>query len=353
MNSVNVVQHATSACARLLDRLVRRLQYRQLYPSVTPWNQGMLRVSRQHELYFEECGNPAGKPVLVLHGGPGAGCSPEQRRYFDPARYRIILFDQRGCGRSRPHAALEENTTWHLVADIEALREKLGLEAWMLFGGSWGATLALAYAQANPDRVTELVLRAVFAATERERQWYFGGGAAAIFPEAWERFLAPIPAEERADLLGAYHRRLTDTDPARQRRAALAWCEWEACTSTLVPNERLVAGFANEKFALALARIECHYFVNDAFFGAGQSLLAWLDAIRRIPTVIVQGRYDMVCPAETAWRLHRAWPEADFELVLAAGHSASEPAIRDQLIRATNRFATMTAPRRGHGHRSH
>jgi proline iminopeptidase len=312
----------------------------------------MLRVSRRHELYFEECGNPAGKPVLVIHGGPGAGCSAEQRRYFDPARYRIILFDQRGCGRSRPHASLEENTTWHLVADIEALRERLSLEAWMLFGGSWGATLALAYAQSNPDRVTDMVLRALFAATRREREWYFGGGAAAIFPEAWERFMAPIPPDERADLLGAYHRRLTDGDPARQRLAALAWCEWEACTSTLLPDERLVAAFANERFALALARIECHYFVNDAFLGTGQSVLARLDSIRSIPTVIVQGRYDMVCPAETAWRLHRLWPEADFKLVSAAGHSFSEPAIRDQLIRATDRLAAAARPRHGHDHRS-
>jgi proline iminopeptidase len=308
-----------------------------LYPEIEPYNTGRLRVSDPHELYFEESGNPHGKPVVFLHGGPGGGTEPKQRRFFDPAAYRIVLFDQRGCGKSTPAASLVDNTTWHLVADIEALREALGIERWQVFGGSWGSTLALAYAQTHPERVTELVLRGIFLIRKWEIDWFYQRGCDALFPDAWEEFLAPIPESERGDLLRAYHRLLTSEDGKVRLRAARAWSIWEGKTSCLVPSEELIAKSGTEEFALAFARIECHYFVNGAFL-EGRELLANVDAIRRIPAVIVQGRYDVVCPMRSAWDLHRAWPEADLRIVKDAGHSAFEPGIARELVEATDRF---------------
>ncbi|AGC47904.1 proline iminopeptidase [Myxococcus stipitatus DSM 14675] len=311
---------------------------RRMYPPLEPYRLGRLKVSPLHELYFEECGNPKGKPVVFVHGGPGGGTDAKQRRFFDPSAYRIILMDQRGCGRSTPNACLEENTTWDLVADLERLRLHLGIERWMLFGGSWGSTLSLAYAQTHPERVTELVLRGVFLLRKQELDWFYQRGASAMFPDAWEYFLAPIPAEERHDLLGAYHRRLTGSDPAEQREAARAWSVWEARTSYLLPNAELVARNSSDDFALAFARIECHYFFNRGFLRSDTQLLEDVQRIRHIPAVIVQGRYDVVCPPESAWALHQIWPEAELILIPDAGHSANEPGTTSALLEATDRF---------------
>lgn len=310
---------------------------RTLYPEIEPHRTGRLRVSPLHELYFEECGNPRGKPVVFLHGGPGLGTSPKQRRFFDPQAYRVVLFDQRGCGKSRPYASLEENTTWDLVADMERLRAELGIERWQVFGGSWGAGLALAYAQIHPERVTELVLRGIFLLRQWEIDWFYQAGASAIFPDAWEEYLAPIPEAERGDLLRAYHRRLTGPDAGERRGCALAWSRWEARTSFLLPDEEYVSHLGDPEVAAAFARIECHYFLHQGFF-AGREPLAMVDRFRHIPAVIVQGRYDLVCPMETAWALHRAWPEADFRIVPDAGHASYEPGITHELVEATDRF---------------
>jgi len=298
-----------------------------------------LAVGNGHEIYWEECGNPAGKPALFLHGGPGAGCDTRARRFFDPARYRIILFDQRGCGRSRPHASLEHNTTWDLVADIERLREHLGISSWQVFGGSWGSTLALAYAQAHPARVTELVLRGIFLLRKSELGWFYQQGASALFPDRWEAYVAPIPSGERDDLMRAFYRRLTGADRAAAIAAARAWAVWEGSTSYLLTDDDNVRKWGEDEFALAVARIECHYFVHGGFLRSENQLLDEVGRIRRIPAVIVQGRYDVVCPMTTAWDLHRVWPEADFRVVADAGHSAFEPGITDELVRATDRFA--------------
>ena len=311
---------------------------RGLYPEIEPYRTGMLRVSDLHEVYFEESGNPAGRPVVFCHGGPGGGTEPKHRRFFDPAAYRIVLFDQRGCGRSRPHASLEDNTTWHLVADMERLREHLGIERWQVFGGSWGSTLALAYAETHPSRVTELVLRGIFLLRKQEIDWFYQRGASALFPDAWEHYLAPIPEAERGDLLAAYHRRLTGTDAVARQEAARAWSIWEGSTSCLLPNAELIAKSGGDEFSLAFARIECHYFVSRGFFRTETQLLDGVDAIRNIPAVIVQGRYDVVCPMETAWALHRRWPEADLRVVADAGHAAMEPGIVHELVLATDRF---------------
>ncbi len=311
---------------------------RPLYPPVEPFNQGFLQVSPLHSVYFEESGNPAGKPVIFLHGGPGGGTTPRMRRFFHPDAYRIVLMDQRGSGRSRPHAELRENTTWDLVADIERLRTHLGIAAWQVFGGSWGATLALAYAQSHPERVTELVLRGVFTLRRRELEWFYQGGAARLFPDAWEAFVAPIPEAERGDMMAAYHRRLTGDDRETRLAAARAWSTWEGATSNLLPCQELIDAFGHEHFALAFARIESHYFVHGGFFQEDGQLLAGVEAIRHIPGVIVHGRYDAVCPLETAWALHRAWPEARMEIVPDAGHSAFEPGILGRLVEATDRF---------------
>jgi len=313
---------------------------RTLYPEIEPFRTGRLRVSEVHELYFEESGNPEGKPVVFLHGGPGGGTEAKQRRFFDPKKYRIVLFDQRGCGKSTPHASLVDNTTWHLVSDIEAVREHLGIARWQVFGGSWGSTLALAYAQTHPDRVTELFLRGIFLLRQQEIDWFYQRGASAMFPDAWEEYLAPIPEAERGDLLHAYHRRLTSEDAQVRQEAARAWSVWEGKTSCLSPNAELIAKTSGDDFSLAFARIECHYFVNHGFVDGARALLAPANVakIRRIPGVIVQGRYDVVCPAESAWALHRAWPEADLRIVGDAGHSAMEPGIVHELVTATDRF---------------
>ena len=313
-------------------------QLRTLYPAIEPFASGFLQVSPLHRLYYEQCGNPDGKPVVFLHGGPGAGCGPNSRRFFDPAHYHIILFDQRGCGRSTPHAELVENTTWELVADMERLREHLGIDRWQVFGGSWGSTLALSYAQTHPQRVSELVLRGIFMLRRWELEWFYQKGCDAIFPDAWETYLAQIPEVERGDLISAYYRRLTSPDPAIRLSAAKAWSVWEASTSYLLQDAGQIQGNAVDEFALAFARIECHYFVHGGFFEADDQLLRNASRLKDIPAVIVQGRYDVVCPARSAWDLHRAWPEADLRIVADAGHSAFEPGITDELVRATDRF---------------
>jgi proline iminopeptidase len=300
----------------------------------------MLRVSAEHEIYFEECGNPNGKPALFVHGGPGSGCDVRARRFFDPAAYRIVLFDQRGCGRSVPHASLVDNTTWHLVADMEQLRTHLGIEQWLVFGGSWGSTLALAYAQAHPAYVSELVLRGIFLLRQWELRWFYqGGGTSALFPDLWAQYVAAIPPAEQSDFIQAFHRRLTSGSRAERLAAARAWSIWEAATSYLHLNEDNVQKWGEEEFAVAVARIECHYFVNRGFFRHEDQLLTDIDRIRHLPGVIVQGRYDVICPMQTAWDLHRAWPEAEFRVVADAGHSAFEPGITHELICATDRFA--------------
>jgi proline iminopeptidase len=301
----------------------------------------MLRVSPLHELYYEESGNPKGKPVVFLHGGPGGATSPAMRRFFNPRKYRIVLFDQRGCGRSRPHASLIDNTTWHLVADMEVLREHLKIRHWQVFGGSWGSTLALAYTQKHPERVTELVLRGIFLLRRSELHWFYQNelGAASLFPDLWEQYLAPIPRAERGDMMKAYYRRLTSRSAAVRVRAARAWSVWEAATSYLQAGKTAVAKFDDADYAAAFARIECHYFVNGGFLKDENQLLRDVRRIRHIPAVIVQGRYDVVCPARSAWALHRAWPEADLRLVGDAGHSAFEHGNIRELVKATDRFA--------------
>lgn len=313
-------------------------QRRTLYPEIEPYSSGRVRVSEIHELHFEECGNPDGKPVVFLHGGPGGGIEPKYRRYFDPAAYRIVLFDQRGCGQSTPFASLEENTTWDLVGDVELLRSHLGITAWQVFGGSWGSTLALAYAQTHPDRVTELVLRGIFMLRPEEIRWFYQDGASFVFPDAWEPYLQHIPPVEQHDLLRAYYSRLTNPDRFVQLGAAKVWSVWEGSTSCLLPNEELISHAADDDFALAFARIECHYFVHGGWLTDGRELLANVDRIRHIPGVIVQGRYDVVCPAKSAWELHRAWPESTLRIVPDAGHSAGEPGIVHELVTATDAF---------------
>ena len=311
---------------------------RPLYPPLEPHARGWLPVGDGHEVYWEICGNPAGKPAVFLHGGPGGGCSPEHRRLFDPERYRVLLLDQRGCGRSRPHGSLDANTTWDLVGDIERLRELMGVERWLVFGGSWGSTLALAYAEAHPERVSELVLRGIFLLRRWELLWYYQHGASLLFPDKWEGFLAPIPPEEQDDLIAAYRRRLIDPDPQVQLEAARAWSLWEGETITLLPNEGFSRQFGADDFARAFARIENHYFVHGGWLEEGQ-LLRDVGRLRAIPAVIVQGRYDIATPAASAWDLHRAWPEAEFRLIEGAGHAYSEPGIQTALLDATDRFA--------------
>ena len=312
----------------------------ELYPAIRAFHKAHLRVSQLHELYYEESGNPKGKPVVFLHGGPGGGTDPAMRRFFDPKGYRVVLLDQRGCGASRPHAELRENSTWDLVSDLETLRAHLGLERWMVFGGSWGSTLALAYAQRHPERVTELVLRGIFLLRRSELEWFYQDplGAGSIFPDLWEKYVAPIPPAERGDLMQAYYRRLTSADAATRATAARAWTTWEGATSFLRTNPAYVAKFDNPDYAAAFARIEAHYFVNRGFLDSDDQLLRDIEHIRHIPAVIVQGRYDIVCPMRSAWDLHRAWPEAELRIVPEAGHSAFEPAITRELVAATDRL---------------
>ena len=311
---------------------------RALYPEIEPFAHGKLGVDARHTLYFEQCGNPDGKPVVLLHGGPGAGCNARMRRFHDPAHYRIVLFDQRGSGRSTPHADLVDNTTWHLVDDIEKLREHLEIERWQVFGGSWGSTLALAYAQKHPGRVTELVLRGIFMLRRWELEWFYQEGASRLYPDAWEHFLAAIPIVERHDLISAFHRRLTSDDPPTRLAAARAWSIWEGATSFLHPDGDFVAAHDEPEFALAFARIECHYFVNGGFFEVEDQLLRDAARLHGIPGTISHGRYDVVCPLANGWELKHAWPESRLEIIADAGHSAFEPGHTDALIRATDRY---------------
>ena len=312
---------------------------RTFYPEIQPYQSGWLDVSPEHSIYYEQSGNPAGKPVVFLHGGPGGGTSPKQRRFFDPARYRIVLLDQRGSGKSKPHASLVENTTWHLVSDIERLRLHLGIERWQVFGGSWGSTLALAYAEKHPERVSDLVLRGIFLLRRWELEWFYQRGTSMLFPDAFEPFVALIPEGERADLIGAFHRRLTSDSPVERQEAARIWSVWEASTSHLLQDRDYIQSAAGDEFSLAFARIEAHYFVNNGFLRHEQQLLEDVSKIRHLPCVIVQGRYDVVCPVRSAWELSKAYPEAELRIVPDAGHSAFETGIVHELVSATDRFA--------------
>jgi len=309
---------------------------RVLYPEVEPFSAGWLPTGGLHEIYYEECGAPKGKPCVILHGGPGGAINPTMRRFFDPAKWRMALFDQRGCGKSRPNASLEDNTTWALIADIERLRETLGVEKWCVFGGSWGSTLALAYAITHPERVESLVLRGVFLLTERELRWFYQDGASMLFPDAWARFCAPIPPEERGDLIGAYHRRLTNPDRRVQAEAAAAWSQWEGDTISIRGPEARPSKFNEVDFAIAFARIECHFFANRGFFDEDGWILKNIEKVANSPGWIVQGRFDVVTPLESAWALRKAWPAARFEIIWDAGHASTEPGIIDALVRATD-----------------
>jgi proline iminopeptidase len=309
---------------------------RPLFPENEPIASGWLPAADGHEVYFEACGSASGKPCVILHGGPGGAINPTMRRFFDPRRWRMTLFDQRGCGRSRPHSSLEHNTTWTLIEDIERLRVQAGVERWTVFGGSWGSTLALAYAATHPERVSALILRGVFLLTRRELDWFYQDGASMLFPDSWERFLAPIPEDERGDLLAAYHRRLTHPDRRVRAEAAAAWSQWEGDTISIRGPEARPAKFNEEDFATAFARIESHFFVNGGFFAYDGWLIDQVDRMRTIPTWIVQGRFDVVTPMQSAWRLKQRWPEANFDLIWDAGHASTEPGVIDGLVRATD-----------------
>jgi proline iminopeptidase len=309
-----------------------------LYPEIRPYAQHQLAVDTRHTLYVEEVGNPAGIPAVFLHGGPGAGCEPYHRRFFDPERYRLVLFDQRGCGRSQPHADLVDNTTWHLVEDVERIRQQLGIEKWLVFGGSWGSTLALAYAETYSERVSALILRGIFLCRPHEIRWFYQEGASRLFPDYWQDFLAPVERARRHDLLAAYHELLTGADELRRLAAARAWSVWEGRCATLQLNPQLEEHFHNPHVALSMARIECHYFVHDAFLRPNQ-LLQEAHRLAGIPGVIVHGRYDVICPVENAWQLHQAWPSSELSIQPASGHSAAEPEISAALVRATRFFA--------------
>ncbi len=306
----------------------------QLYPETTPFDTGFLTVDTEHTLYYEQVGNPKGQPVVFLHGGPGGGLSDEYRRYFDPLKWRVILFDQRGCGRSKPFARLEGNTTWDLVKDIEKLRKHFSIDSWSVFGGSWGSTLALAYAQSHPLSCNHLFLRGIFLLRKKEIDWFYKEGASRLFPDFWEKYLSPLTEEERKDPLPAYYKILSQGPSAKRLEAAKAWSTWEAATSKLKVNSNLIEDFADDDFATAFARIECHYFINKGFFEDENQLLDGVKKIKHIPTVIVHGRYDVVCPLESAWELHKRWPEANFKIIEDAGHSLSEFGIRDALMEA-------------------
>ncbi|MBX2987697.1 MAG: prolyl aminopeptidase [Bdellovibrionaceae bacterium] len=314
---------------------------RDFYPAIEPLRTLRLKVSDLHELHVEEVGNPRGQPVVFLHGGPGGGISADHRRYFDPGHYRIILFDQRGSGQSTPGAELRENTTWDLVKDIETIRAHFGVERWHVFGGSWGSTLALTYAITHPERVSALILRGIFLCRPSELQWFYQKGASEIFPDVWESYEQLIPGNERHDFIKAYHQRLTHDDARIRLAAAKTWSKWEAATSRLIMDPQAVDEFEDPEYALSFARIECHYFINNAFFPTNNWILENIDRIRRIPGWIVQGRYDVVCPPRSAWDLHRAWPEAKMQIIADAGHAASEPGIRHALIEATDEARSL------------
>lgn len=308
-----------------------------LYPEIKPYARHELAVEAPHVLYVDESGTPEGLPVVFIHGGPGAGCDALSRRFFDPNLYRIVTFDQRGCGRSTPHASLEKNTTWDLVADLERIREHLGIDKWVLFGGSWGSALALAYAQSHPERVQALILRGIFLCRPQEFHWFYQEGASRMFPDYWKDYLAPIPVEERGELMQAFYKRLTGSDQIAQMHAAKAWSNWEGRTATLRPNSQVVDRFNDSHRALSIARIECHYFVNNAFLEADQ-LLRDMPKIAHLPGVIVHGRYDVICPLDNAWALHQAWPNSELQIIRDAGHAASEVGITDALVRAANQI---------------
>ncbi|MCM8533961.1 MAG: prolyl aminopeptidase [Lentisphaeraceae bacterium] len=312
---------------------------RELYPSTEPYNQDFIKVDSIHEVFYEESGNKNGKPVIFVHGGPGGGCSSDYRRYFDPKVYRIILFDQRGCGKSKPHACLENNTTWHLVADMEKIRETLEIEKWQVFGGSWGSTLGLTYAISHPERVTELVLRGIFMLRPSELRWFYQEGASYIFPDVWESYRDNIPEGERDDFIKAYYKRLTGENEQEKLQSAKAWSVWEGSTSRLITDPALIEKTADAHFALSFARIECHYFINGGFFETDSWILENVDKIQHIPTVIVQGRYDVVCPAKSAWELAKVLPESKLIIVPDAGHSAAESGILSALVEATDSFS--------------
>jgi len=320
---------------------VNTLNRRGLYPEIEPFASGWMSTDSEHEIYYEQSGNPHGKPVIVLHGGPGGAVNPGMRRYFDPAVYHVIMFDQRGCGKSRPNASLENNTTWTLIEDIERLRQLCGIETWSVFGGSWGSTLSLAYAIKHPDRVDSLILRGIFLLTKKELHWFYQDGASNIFPDAWERFVAPIPEDERHNLMAAYYKRLTGDDKEERERCAIAWSSWEGETVSVEGPAARPDKFAEAEFAVAFARIECWYFVNGGFFPEENWLINNVETIRHIPTWIAQGRFDVVTPISGAWALHRAWPEAKLDIVPDAGHASSEPGIIDSLIRGTDWAATL------------
>ncbi len=311
---------------------------RTLYPEIEPFDSGFLNVDARHSMYYEQCGNPEGKPVVILHGGPGAGCGAKIRRFHDPRAYRIILLDQRGAGRSTPHADLVDNTTWTLVADIEKLREHLGIDRWQVFGGSWGSTLALAYAEKHPQRVSELVVRGIFLLRRWELEWFYQEGCSRLFPDAWEKYLAPIPEVERGDIISAYHRRLTSEDESVRLEAAQAWSIWEASTSFMLQDEDFINSHQDAHFALSFARIENHYFVNGGFFEVEGQLLRDAHRLKGIPGVIVHGRYDVVCPIANAWDLHKVWPEAKLVISPTSGHSAFEAENASALIEATDSY---------------
>ncbi len=311
---------------------------RTLYPDIEPFDSGFLNVDARHRMYYEQCGNPEGKPVVILHGGPGAGCGAKIRRFHDPRAYRIILLDQRGAGRSTPHADLVDNTTWTLVADIEKLREHLGINRWQVFGGSWGSTLALAYAEKHPERVSELVVRGIFLLRRWELEWFYQEGCSRLFPDAWEKYLAPIPEVERGDIISAYHRRLTSEDENVRLEAAQAWSIWEASTSFMLQDEDFINSHQDAHFALSFARIENHYFVNGGFFEVEGQLLRDAHKLKGIPGVIVHGRYDVVCPIANAWDLHKVWPEAKLLISPTSGHSAFEAENASALIEATDSY---------------
>jgi proline iminopeptidase len=313
-----------------------------LFPSIQPDSHFYLQVSSTHELYVEQCGNMAGIPVVFLHGGPGGSCEPMHRRFFDPEKYRIILFDQRGCGKSRPHASLQHNTTQNLIEDMEKLRLELGIDRWLLFGGSWGSTLALAYAQAHPDKVLGLVLRGIFLCRQQDIDWFFQQGASRLFPEAWQAFLQPIPKNERQDMIAAYHRRLTSDNELERMAAAKAWSIWEGSTSTLRPSSSVMDYFSDPHTALSIARIECHYFINKGFIKENQ-LLGNMSKIKHIPGYIVQGRYDAICPIDQAFALNKRWPKSQLKIIPDAGHSASEEGITLALIQSTNAMAEIVS----------
>ena len=318
--------------SQTMDRIAGQKRTGQfLYPQIEPFDQRMLDVGDGHRLYVEQCGHPQGAPVIVLHGGPGGGCSPAMRRYFDPAHYRIILFDQRGCGRSRPHASVTANTTWHLVADIERIREALGIDRWIVFGGSWGATLALVYGETHPDRAVHLVLRGVFLATQGELDWFYGGGAGAFWPDRWREFVSPVPEDERADLIAAYHKRLFSGDTVEEVRFARAWAAWENALASVESHGP--GGDAPGDYARAFARLENHYFTHNAFLDEDGQILRDIARLDDVPGTIVQGRLDMICPPVSAWRLAERWRRADLRMIPVAGHALSEPGISAELMR--------------------